>query len=446
MDNLKLFDTHADYVTYEQSGDMIYPNVSRCIDQRENHYNKYKTETTTVDSAFFKRDVANGKTVKGNYATIKSIKGNTSIWSQRWYFGGTLNYNTDNGTPNNISYGNTATNIFYHGTFKKYTSIISIGTQLTLGHKYYATMTISLPNNPEITSIKAAIGYCVTKGWYVSPSVSNRTLTNGSVTIKSLFTSSTYTSGGITRNGTILGFEIDLSSMSNFPDGGLYIEITNINCIDLTNLFGKGNEPTTVSAFEKYFPFMQYDRTTGIVFSNTIQYFVSKDSNDTIKQMINFDVTKLTGKLNGSGDSVVIFPSGLKSSTNVSVNDTYDEIKKVNNVWTAYKRIGTTRTSNEISGRNEYEILSSEEIYILDNQELPDKLYVETGGKEIIYPDNGSSSTPIKGLSRIETEYVTRYIPLTLSFGLNTTDEDGEETDFFNNEEPLYDIGVLTEN
>ena len=38
---LKLFKTHSEYQTYEQSGDMIKPNVSYCEDNNEVHYNPW---------------------------------------------------------------------------------------------------------------------------------------------------------------------------------------------------------------------------------------------------------------------------------------------------------------------------------------------------------------------------------------------------------------------
>jgi len=38
---LKLFETHSEYQTYAQSGDMIKPNVSYCEDDNEVHYNPY---------------------------------------------------------------------------------------------------------------------------------------------------------------------------------------------------------------------------------------------------------------------------------------------------------------------------------------------------------------------------------------------------------------------
>ena len=40
-DYLKLFETHAEYQTYEQSGDMLKPNVSYCEDNNCVHYNPY---------------------------------------------------------------------------------------------------------------------------------------------------------------------------------------------------------------------------------------------------------------------------------------------------------------------------------------------------------------------------------------------------------------------
>lgn len=39
MKYLKKFETHAEYQTYEQSGDMIKPNVSLCVQENEVHYN-----------------------------------------------------------------------------------------------------------------------------------------------------------------------------------------------------------------------------------------------------------------------------------------------------------------------------------------------------------------------------------------------------------------------
>ena len=52
--------------------------------------------------------------------------------------------------------------------------------------------------------------------------------------------------------------------------------------------------------------------------------------------MQGFDVTTLTGKLNGSGNSVVVFPDGLKKA-----GDVQDEIFVENGVVKAIKRVGS---------------------------------------------------------------------------------------------------------
>lgn len=49
-----------------------------------------------------------------------------------------------------------------------------------------------------------------------------------------------------------------------------------------------------------------------------------------------FDVTTMTGKLNGTGESVIIFPDGMKKAGSV-----YDEIRVENGVVKAIKRIGS---------------------------------------------------------------------------------------------------------
>ena len=80
-DYLKLFETHAEYQTYEQSGDMIKPNVSYCEDNNCVHYNPYVHD--------YSKD----------YLTIKSLEDNNEI---RFYASTsdirkTVSISTDNG-------------------------------------------------------------------------------------------------------------------------------------------------------------------------------------------------------------------------------------------------------------------------------------------------------------------------------------------------------------
>ncbi len=93
---LKLFETHAEYQTYAQSGDMIKPNVSYCEDDNEVHYNpiidyssEYLTFVALEDGTFtFSKNAVsysldNGKTwteLAKNTASPTVTAGNKIIW------------------------------------------------------------------------------------------------------------------------------------------------------------------------------------------------------------------------------------------------------------------------------------------------------------------------------------------------------------------------------
>jgi hypothetical protein len=130
--------------------------------------------------------------------------------------------------------------------------------------------------------------------------------------------------------------------------------------------------------------------------------YVSKDGNEETLQNVSLNVPTLTGKLNGEGESAIIFPNGMKSSCNEAVNDTYDEIKQVDGVWTAIKRIGTERATSAISGRGEYEILAQEEVYVLDDQTIPTEITVADQGVEEILPANGATPTTAPAIMEIQ--------------------------------------------
>ena len=97
-------------------------------------------------------------------------------------------------------------------------------------------------------------------------------------------------------------------------------------------------------------------------------------------------ITTLTGKLNGEGESVVIFPDGLKRA-----GQYFDEIKVVNGVTKAIKRVQDMHIENmELV----YTLCDEPEEYIIDNFELPTTYKIDDFGTEqIVSPENGI--TPI---------------------------------------------------
>ena len=69
---LKLFETHTEYQTYEQSGDMIKPNVSYCKDNNEVHYNPW-VETRVV-ATFNVTSTSDTTTILGDTTNISAVE------------------------------------------------------------------------------------------------------------------------------------------------------------------------------------------------------------------------------------------------------------------------------------------------------------------------------------------------------------------------------------
>lgn len=145
---------------------------------------------------------------------------------------------------------------------------------------------------------------------------------------------------------------------------------------DLTLIYGAGNEPTTVTQFEadyqrwfgKPLTYEEYDAgSLRPVLMNAIK---TKGANDAWTNTQTLPVTTLTGKLNGAGSSVTIFPDGMKKAGSV-----YDEIKIDNGVVKAVKRVGsrayTSGDENDTSvitdgNTTTFYELANPEKYVLD--------------------------------------------------------------------------------
>lgn len=149
-------------------------------------------------------------------------------------------------------------------------------------------------------------------------------------------------------------------------------------CIDLTDMFGTDAQIATalgieesdittdagVAAFDSWLDanvgtYDYYPYTEGSLISVNIKSIKTTDSNDDTLDEIPFDITQIKGKLldasgNPTGNSVVVFPDGLRKAGNV-----YDEIKVENGQLYAVKRIyrvdfGTFKYNSNISSSIPY--------------------------------------------------------------------------------------------
>lgn len=167
-------------------------------------------------------------------------------------------------------------------------------------------------------------------------------------------------------------------------------------CIDLTLIYGAGNEPTTVAEFEADFQKWfgrpigaePYDAGSLIPFLSTgIKSTWTKDGVQK-ESTIPIPVITLTGKQSGSSTSEVIFPDGMKSAGSVK-----DEVYVEDGKTYAVKRVGSrayvsgdeSDTTVVTDGHSTtYYELATPIVYEVDNYTLP-----------LYYPANGTGTEEI---------------------------------------------------
>lgn len=282
----------------------------------------------TVTSMFTKRTTGDGITILNNKALLKGIRGNSLIWNAirdgNWINNGpttisgiTYQIVNKNTTVNGTS---TRSGTYVQPTFSTYSNC--------KGHKL---LILNKTNNNPNNNV-----YFVTNGFSIYAEFSDsRILTVTSQTAR-----------------LYLRYKTDLGRTYNNAYMACPI------AIDLTRMFGAGNEPTTVNAFKKLFPFDLEDYSnSGIVINNSMTNYVSKDGDEETLQNVSLNVPTLTGKLNGEGESVVVFPNGMKSTVN-PYNAELSYITK-NNSTGGYFKIPYVPTGRDIKIKIKFTLTSA---------------------------------------------------------------------------------------
>lgn len=195
--------------------------------------------------------------------------------------------------------------------------------------------------------------------------------------------------------------------MDNSDDGIYTTQWKELQVFNLTLIYGADNEPSTPEEFEadyqrwfgKPLTYEPYDAGS---LRNVQMEGIKTTFTNASPQTRYFDVTSITGKLNGEGESVVIFPDGMKG-----VGDVKDEIYIEDEVPKAVKRIGSRAyqsgdesNSNVITdGTITYYELAEPQVYVLDTP-LPIAYNCEAGGTEQILPEEvGTGIAPIMDIT-----------------------------------------------
>ena len=283
--------------------------------------NLYDYQTDT-DSKYTKTVLAGAMP----YASLDSIGGKTLVWNQLADFG-------------------TITN---GGTYA-----FTLGTQIVVGHTYYFSAVYNGTSN-----------YLQ----FYARSGSNRLVFNGQNKQQALFVAPY----GGTSDGTTNNNE---GNIWMYVPGSAWTSgdtITNIMLVDLTLMFGAGNEPTTVQEFQQMFPASYYPYNAGTLLSAGVTEVVSKDANNT--ELATYSIPAEVQALEGYGWSVQVY------TNNVYSGDVYNQIdfenkKYIQNVgkvtlngseswtWDTNNALGYTIISNGIIT----DVTTQTNTYVLSN-------------------------------------------------------------------------------
>ena len=242
-------------------------------------------ESTESDAEFTERSVPG--VASGDSARVTGVKGKSIVWNQlvetNWFA---------TNTPANVSWTNNGDGSYtINGTASGVGQVVAFTPRKSFGdHKYYLATSDS------------------TIAIYFNGTFFNQGTYTDSRQIVTAQASDTYYPC------------IRFQSGATFSNKKVYIKI-----IDLTQMFGSGNEPTSVAEFEALYPLDYYDYNTGQLINNAAAGIEMLSAGGSNLGTFPLDITSLT-----SG-GVQIFPDGMKSA-----GAAYDE-------WsgnTAVKRIG----------------------------------------------------------------------------------------------------------
>lgn len=149
-----------------------------------------------------------------------------------------------------------------------------------------------------------------------------------------------------------------------------------VNFIDLTDYFGAGNEPTTIAEVRKYFPADYYPYDPGSLQSNKTAELRAYDGGN-LRGSLSLNLSTLTGKLNGEGASVVVYPDGLRG-VGTDRDAAYGSTGVVRFGKRAYQAGDESDTSVLTDGTNTIYPLATPLTYTLDAP-LPTDLTCEQG-------------------------------------------------------------------
>ena len=348
-------------------------NISRPV-----KYIIYKlTEFIRVVDKFVFRQVPTG--AASGYANIEKMEGNTVAWNQLFPIPGSSKTINQNGVTitDNRDGSYTISTVSTGATANTYVTLItSINNFAIVGHKYL------------ITGIRGG-------------SASTYRLANMSTSgsgFNSCYNPTIFTA----LYAVGVAIQVFANAVITTP------VVVKPQIIDLTAIFGAGNEPSTVADFEAWLaqnigtlPYYNYN--AGELLSVKMSGMQTEDSSQQTLDTLPFDVTTITGINPNTNTREVMFGSGMKQADYAGT--VKDEIGLVNGTATvnvgsrAYQAGDESDPDVLTDGTTTYYALTTPIVYTdLQDQygnPLNPRYKVEQGGTEAILPANTSTPTTV---------------------------------------------------
>lgn len=223
---------------------------------------------TGVPAIFTRRTAGGTADIADGVVTIKSIKGNTLLWNQVYRYRYAMpNLSGFEGWASNAVINTTNKTIAVTNTRESYASMgvsyIFNENEMITNHKYYLATTLSeySVTDEHTPNIKVVI----TKGWYPITSFVNNVIDTDAVQNKKYSTIFT-----LPDTSDLVDEPFRATTYVGYPGttgyrvlAGDSFTLKNVMFIDLTKMFGAGNEPITPEEFETLFPLNYYDIDNG---------------------------------------------------------------------------------------------------------------------------------------------------------------------------------------
>ena len=266
--------------------------------------NLHSPDSVSDELPFAFRPTAGDLNIQNSNAVIRSVRGNTIVWNQLF----NINQYIYTSTTQSIEV-NQATNTIKVVALQDKTSLVIYPyDDITItGHKYYVSLNVL--SNKSFTKTYLYLNE------------------NSRISYEQTFNANTkyYFNGIITATGDAQKTILRIDGTFNTND---YVEFSNYVIVDLTEMFGEGNEPTSVDEFVSMFPNLTYGYNEGELRNVNISGLNSVGLNA-------FDGILEYGQITSAGVENT-YTKGLKSKNYIKVIPNREYVIRVFNfdLWT----------------------------------------------------------------------------------------------------------------